>query len=96
MITILAQEEASRRMSEKLARLVRQQSLGVMSASFAYELNQPLANTLLYGELLQDQLKSGNLTLDTSQAAVEGIISNSERAGQIIRRIRTFIQSSAI
>ena len=96
MITTLAQEEASRRMSEKLARLERQQSLGVMSASFAHELNQPLANTLLYGELLQDQLKSGNLTLDTSQAAVEGIISNSERAGQIIRRIRTFIQSSAL
>ncbi len=96
MITILAQEEASRRMSEKLARLERQQSLGVMSASFAHELNQPLATILLYGELLQDQLKTGSLTLQTSQNAVEGIIVNSERAGEIIRRIRTFIQPASL
>lgn len=96
MITSLAQEEALRRMSEKLARLERQQSLGVMSASFAHELNQPLATILNYAELMQEQLKNGNLTPKTSSDVVEGIISNSVRAGDIVRRIRNFIQPGAL
>lgn len=96
MVTTLAQEEALRRMSEKLARLERQQSLGVMSASFAHELNQPLASILNYAELMQEQLKNGNLAQKTSSDLVEGIISNSVRAGDIIRRIRNFIQPAAL
>jgi signal transduction histidine kinase len=96
MVTTLAQKEALRRMSEKLARLERQQSLGVMSASFAHELNQPLATILNYAELLQDQLKNGTLAEKTSSDVVDGIISNSVRAGDIIRRIRNFIQPAAL
>ncbi len=96
MVTTLAQEEALRRMSEKLARLERQQSLGVMSSSFAHELNQPLATILNYAELLQDQLKNGNLLQKTSHDVIEGIITNSVRAGEIIRRIRNFIQPAAL
>ena len=95
MLTTLAQEEALRRMSEKLARLERQQSLGVMSASFAHELNQPLASILLNAELLQEQLKNGHLAQKTSHDVLGGIIANSERAGEIIRRIRNFIQPAA-
>jgi two-component system sensor kinase FixL len=95
-VTTLAQEEALRRMSEKLARLERQQSLGVMSASFAHELNQPLATILNYAELLQDQLKNGTLAQKTSSDVVDGIIANSVRAGEIIRRIRNFIQPAAL
>lgn len=96
MVTILAQEESLRQMSEKLARQERQQSLGVMSASFAHELNQPLATILLYAELLQDELANGQWTQKTSQAALQGIVANSERAGDIIRRIRSFIQPASL
>jgi signal transduction histidine kinase len=93
VITILNREEEQvRRLGDRLAQQNRQHSLGVMSASFAHELNQPMATILNYSELLQHQLKIGTLDQKTSQHAIDGIISNSIRAGEIIRRIRNFIQ----
>ena len=94
--TALAREEEGRRLGARLAQQDRQHSLGVMSASFAHELNQPLATILNYAELLQEQLKNGNLERQTSQRVVEDIIANSVRAGDIIRRIRNFIQPAAL
>lgn len=94
--TALARQEEGRRLDAQLARLERQQSLGVMSASFAHELNQPLAAILNYAELLQDQLKSGTLNHPTSHQVLEDIITSSVRAGDIIRRIRHFIQPAAL
>ena len=96
VVTALAREEEGRRLGARLAHQDRQHSLGVMSASFAHELNQPLASILNYAELLQEQLKNGNLERHTSQRVVEDIISNSVRAGDIIRRIRHFIQPAAL
>jgi signal transduction histidine kinase len=96
VVTALAREEEGRRLGARLAHQDRQHSLGVMSASFAHELNQPLASILNYAELLQEQLKDGNLERHTSQRVVEDIISNSVRAGDIIRRIRHFIQPAAV
>lgn len=94
--TALAREEEGRRLSARLAHQDRQQSLGVMSASFAHELNQPLAAILNYAELLQDQLKNGKLEQQTSQRVLDDIIANSVRAGEIIRHIRNFIQPAAL
>ena len=96
VVTALAREEEGRRLGARLAHQDRQHSLGVMSASFAHELNQPLAAILNYAELLQEQLKSGNLERQTSQRVLDDIVSSSVRAGDIIRRIRNFIQPEAL
>jgi signal transduction histidine kinase len=96
VVTALAREEEGRRLGARLAHQDRQHSLGVMSASFAHELNQPLATILNYAELLQEQLKTGNLERQTSQRVLDDIITNSVRAGDIIRRIRNFIQPAAL
>ena len=96
VVTSLAREEEGRRLGARLAQQDRQHSLGVMSASFAHELNQPLAAILNYTELLQEQLKNGNLERQTSQRVLDDIIANSVRAGEIIRRIRNFIQPAAL
>jgi two-component system sensor kinase FixL len=96
VMTSLAREEESRRLGARLAHQDRQHSLGVMSASFAHELNQPLAAILNYSELLQEQLKNGNLERQTSQRVLDDIIASSVRAGEIIRRIRNFIQPAAL
>ena len=95
VMTSLAREEESRRLGVRLAHQDRQHSLGVMSASFAHELNQPLAAILNYSELLQEQLKNGSLERQTSQRVLDDIIASSVRAGEIIRRIRNFIQPAA-
>lgn len=96
ILTALAREEEGRRLSARLAHQDRQHGLGVMSASFAHELNQPLAAILNYAELLQHQLKNGNLDQATSQRVLDDIVANSVRAGEIIRRIRNFIQPAAL
>lgn len=96
VVTALTREEEGRRLGARLAHQDRQHSLGVMSASFAHELNQPLTTILNYAELLQEQLKNGNLERQTSQRVLDDIIANSVRAGDIIRRIRNFIQPAAL
>lgn len=96
VMTALVREEEGRLVVNRLAHLDRQHSLGVMSASFAHELNQPLATIFNYAELLQEQLKNGNLERQTSQRVLDDIITNSVRAGDIIRRIRNFIQPAAL
>jgi C4-dicarboxylate-specific signal transduction histidine kinase len=92
----LAREEENRRVSAQLARMERQQSLGVMSASFAHELNQPLTTILSYAELLQEQQTRGPLEFTSTQKVLQEIVASSTRAGEIIRRIRSFIQPAAL
>jgi signal transduction histidine kinase len=96
VVTSLAREEEGRRLGARLAQQDRQHSLGVMSASFAHELNQPLATILNYTELLQHQLKNGNLERQNSQHLLDDIVASSVRAGEIIRRICNFIQPAAL
>lgn len=96
VLTALAREEEGRRLGARLAHQDRQHSLGVMSASFAHELNQPLTAILNYTELLQTQLKNGNLERQKSQSVLDDIVANSVRAGEIIRRIRNFIQPASL
>lgn len=92
----LAREEEGRRFGGLLARQDRQHSLGVMSASFAHELNQPLATILSYAELLQHQQKTNTADTQLTARALDGIVAGSVRAGEIIRRIRNFIQPTAL
>ncbi|MEY3521177.1 sensor histidine kinase [Limnohabitans sp. 2KL-51] len=96
VMTALVREEEGRRVVNRLAQQDRQHSLGVMSASFAHELNQPLAAILNYTELLQHQQKSGQWDAQMNQQVLDDIIHNSIRAGDIIRRIRNFIQPESL
>lgn len=92
MVAALAKEEEGRRLGAQLARQERQLSLGMMSASFAHELNQPLTVIRNYAELLQHQQHVETLTTATTQDLLDDIIASSVRAAEIIRRIRNFIQ----
>jgi signal transduction histidine kinase len=88
----LAREEEARRLGQQLARLERQQSLSVMSASFAHELNQPLTAIMGYSELLQHRQRTGQMAEKFTLGVLDNILANSQRAADIIRRIRVFIQ----
>lgn len=67
--------------------------MGALVASFAHELNQPLAATLLHAELVQGQMKAA---LDSGRpvdpqligTVASHIVSDTERAGDIIRKLR--------
>ncbi|MBV5310864.1 sensor histidine kinase [Chromatium okenii] len=91
-----ARAEENQRLSEQLTQLDRQRCLGAMSVSLGHELNQPLAAILTNAQIVQRGLQQA-ATSDAAHAApigefLERIVSNTQRASQIIERIRGFIR----
>jgi signal transduction histidine kinase len=93
---LLAQEQARQdenaRLNAQIAHLDRQRSLGAMSASLSHELNQPLTAILLDANMVQRGLKADNLSRAELLENIQAIEQNTQRASQIIERIRNFIR----
>jgi len=73
--------------------------MGALVASFAHELNQPLAATLLHAELIQSQLRDVLTGAPSARAqllnTVAGhIVHDTQRASQIIRKLRNLFRMS--
>lgn len=71
--------------------------MGALVASFAHELNQPLAATLLHAELIQSQLKAvleNGRSMDPQllNMAATHIVGDTQRAGDIIRKLRNLFR----
>ncbi len=71
--------------------------MGALVASFAHELNQPLAATMLHAELIQAQLKASNaggrsVDLQLLHTAATHIVGDTQRAGDIIRKLRNLFR----
>jgi signal transduction histidine kinase len=73
--------------------------MGALVASFAHELNQPLTATLLHTELMQAKLSSSKkentpLDVDLLTTIAECVIVDTQRAGEIIRKLRNLFRMS--
>lgn len=90
-----AREEEGRRLGEQIAVLDRQSSLGEMSASLGHELNQPLTAILTNAQVVERALRTGKLDAGQREELVAKIIHNTQRASQIIERIRDFVRPEA-
>jgi len=105
---VLAQEH-SQALSDLLAEreeIIRQLTLsnksagmGALVASFAHELNQPLAATLLHAELIQAQIKAAQeggraANVQLLSTVASHIVSDTQRAGDIIRKLRALFRMS--
>lgn len=71
--------------------------MGALVASFAHELNQPLAATLLHAELIQGQMQAalnGGRPADPRLlgTVASHIVSDTQRAGDIIRKLRNLFR----
>lgn len=75
---------------EATARLV---TVGEIASSIAHELNQPLAAIASYILGSLNRLRSGSADPQALTGALELAGAQAERAGQIIRRVRDFVQS---
>jgi C4-dicarboxylate-specific signal transduction histidine kinase len=93
--TALARDEVSRRLSGKIAHLDRQRSLGTMAASLGHELNQPLTAILISAQVARRGLLSERFSSGQMIEFFEKIVSSTQRASQIIERIRGFIRPTA-
>jgi len=91
-----AREEEGRRMGLQVAQLDRQRSLGELSATLGHELNQPLTAILTNAQVGQRGLQTGRIQQDQIAEIFAKIIANTQRASQIIERVRDFIRPADV
>lgn len=90
---VQARQEEAARLNEQIAQLDRRRSVGEMAASLAHELSQPLTSLYLVTDRLEMLLKQRQ---DDSLAEYFADLNrNTQKAGDILGRIRTFIQSKS-
>lgn len=78
---------------EELVHVARVSELGQVSAGIAHELNQPLAAMLNYSNAAKRLAVSGDPNaIEKVHAVVAKVAQQAERAGQIIRRMRDFVE----
>jgi len=80
--------EALREVQAQLAHVTRMTTLGEVTASFAHELNQPLAAIANNANACLAMLPDGRPDLDEVRAALTDITSDADRASKIIERVR--------
>jgi predicted ATPase/signal transduction histidine kinase len=77
-----------------LAHVMRVSSLGELTASIAHEVNQPLGAVMFNAEASLSWLDSDPPNMNEAHAALERIVRDSTRAGDVIRRIRALAKKT--
>jgi PAS domain S-box-containing protein len=80
----------------ELARVTRVTTLGELTASIAHEVNQPLAAVVANAEACLRWLDRAIPDLDAARRSVEWVISDGNRASEVIRRVRALAKKSDI
>jgi PAS domain S-box-containing protein len=78
----------------ELAHIMRVTSLGELTASIAHEVNQPLGAVVANAEACLGWLDRESPDLDEARAAIERIVRDGHRAGEVIRRVRALIKKA--
>ncbi len=86
-----ARQEEAVRLSEQIAQLDRRRSVGEIAASLAHELSQPLTNIYLIADRMELSLQ--HRQDESLNKYFADLNRNTQKAGDILGRIRTFIQS---
>ena len=77
-----------------LSHASRVATLGEISATIAHEVNQPLAAIVTNGQACLRILRSGTPDLDDVRGAVNWIVKDGNRAGEVIRRVRGLMKKA--
>ena len=86
-------EDQARAHLQQLAHVSRVASMGEMASAIAHEINQPLAAIANFASASVRLLRSGAASNDQALSAMERVASEAERAGEIVRRMRSFVRS---
>jgi two-component system sensor kinase FixL len=91
----LAEEQKLRLQTDMLA-ASRLTTMGEMAAAMAHEINQPLAAIANYASAGRRLLEAGTEKLEDVRTALESIDEQAQRAGEIIRHLRSFVRPELI
>jgi len=80
------------RAREQLLHVERSARMGELTASLAHELNQPLAAILSNAQAALRFLQSNKVNLDELREILQDIIQDDQRAGNIIRSLRSMMK----
>lgn len=86
-----ASERRLRQHEVELARVARINSMGEMASGIAHEINQPLSAIMSYCEASLSLLEEDEPDLEMIGRALRSAVSQADRAGQIIHRLREFV-----
>ena len=90
-------EESLRKAQDDLTRISRITTMGELAATIAHEVNQPLSGILTNGNACLRWLasvESSSPNLEEVRQAVERMIRDGKRAGDVILRLRNFFNAS--
>jgi two-component system sensor histidine kinase TtrS len=85
-----AAREQARALQKEAEHMARLSILGEMAGTLAHELNQPLATIATYAQGLERRCSAGPVDPAIVAEANREIVAQTERADQVIRRVRAF------
>ncbi len=88
-------ETAMHQLREELAHVTRVTTAGQLAASLAHELNQPLTAIRCNAETAQKLLAADPPDVAEVREALDDIAHDSERAGEVIQRLRAMFKKTA-
>jgi C4-dicarboxylate-specific signal transduction histidine kinase len=89
-------EDDLRHMQERLTHFGRISTMGEMAAGIAHEINQPLTAIATYAQACQRFLAQPNGSIEDIQAGLQQIENQALRAGEVIRRLRSFVRNREV
>ena len=88
-----AAEDEIRQSQDKLTHFARLSTMGEMATGLAHEINQPLTAIATYAQAALRFLDAGTTDPADLHDALTQITQQSLRAGEVIRRLRTFVKN---
>ena len=85
-------EQEANEIRERLAHVTRLSTMGEMASGLAHEINQPLTAIANYAQASVRLLQQGSENIDDAIAALNKISRQAQRAGEVIRRLRSFVR----
>ena len=89
-------ERRVRELTQEMLHISRLSAMGQLASSIAHELNQPLTAVVNYSEAVRHMLTTSSPAPEKVADFLGKIAAQAERAGQIIRRLRSYVEKSEV
>ncbi len=85
-----------RELTGEMQHITRLSAMGQLASSLAHELNQPLTAVVNYSDATRHMMSTSSPPVDRIVDFLGKIAAQAERAGQIIRRLRRFVEKTEV